>query len=738
MMVPKLSAVSRIFVTWLVALAAINNVVLSQYIQTWQWRTENGEEIPYWRHSPGVQPRRVVQFATKMVFLEYNCHHMPAICQNAWQFINSPVGRSRRWRTSFTYDMKSDRGTNRRNMQCPKGQGGWRDFHSCPEVGGIPAGNLPQPPVMPGPHPFVDLQPPGQDRIQIYEIRGQRIGDRHTPSGRYYSCDEFPAAKWVEGGVGTAGKNVSPEGDGQAGTTRCAPDRYNCKRGKGKGIDSEQTWQKYIHLELRNTLWDLAYEELGNRKPYDSEAVMFEFRLTYDPNMGPARVLVDDRDNDYHPVRRGMDSKNKRLSAKEYLDWASTVRLDGPDAHRMKVKELVIDSNGETKIRIDGILHDPNSLSNGYGPSPAMNLTSARNSTLLLSLPEDAYGSSPATNRTADTTSLLSLSMTLSALPKRPSSAGRIPKPWNITAGDVDVSLTKHKLHTPRQPKRGRIDILAVGTNYILGQIGTNTTRAGNSGRNNSTSPTPPGKGGRGKPKERKRGAFTLYTPLNKRDGPVQCGPNQPCLDESCCDTDGKCGYTAAHCGAGNCTSNCDAKAMCGIHSADSLTPCGLKLCCSYYGWCGTEKVHCEDPEPQYGKTPCQQGYGSCTIKPSPSCGTGSGTSRGRRVGYYQGWNTRDRVCDKVYPSQINTRGLTHLFYSFALFHPTTFQIMPMNEGDIPLYGEFTALKRNGLQTWIAIGGVSCHSHLSPVDIEPVTSYGCISNNNFRTKANPL
>jgi hypothetical protein len=39
----------------------------------------------------------------------------------------------------------------------------------------------------------------------------------------------------------------------------------------------------------------------------------------------------------------------------------------------------------------------------------------------------------------------------------------------------------------------------------------------------------------------------------------------------------------------------------------------------------------------------------------------------------------------------------------------------PMNSGDIPLYGEFTALKRNGLQTWIAIGGVStsCRDYIA-------------------------
>lgn len=123
---------------------------------------------------------------------------------------------------------------------------------------------------------------------------------------------------------------------------------------------------------------------------------------------------------------------------------------------------------------------------------------------------------------------------------------------------------------------------------------------------------------------------------------------------------------------------------------------------------CGTETVHCIDPEPQFMKTSCQQGFGGCTIVPSPVCGKGSGTaSKGRRVGYYQGWNSRERACDKVPPRLINTRGLTHLFYSFAFFDPTTFEMTPMNAADVPLYGEFTALKRNGLQTWVAVGGVS-------------------------------
>ncbi|KAF2024262.1 glycoside hydrolase [Setomelanomma holmii] len=247
---------------------------------------------------------------------------------------------------------------------------------------------------------------------------------------------------------------------------------------------------------------------------------------------------------------------------------------------------------------------------------------------------------------------------------------------WSITASDVDQSLTTYDLETQREPQQGVINIIGLSQQYILGQLGSNQTRNNTLMQNSTVS-----------------SRIRRNQSLNMRavDGSVQCGPGQPCLDGSCCNTDGKCGFKGNNCGA-KCIPNCDAKAMCGIDSADGITHAD---------------VHCNDPEPQLAKTPCQVGYGSCEIKPSPSCGKSSGTTRGRRVGYYQGWNTRERQCDKVAPRQINTRGLTHLFYSFAFFHPTTFELMPMNEGDIPLYGEFTSLKRNELQTWIAIGGWS-------------------------------
>jgi hypothetical protein len=190
----------------------------------------------------------------------------------------------------------------------------------------------------------------------------------------------------------------------------------------------------------------------------------------------------------------------------------------------------------------------------------------------------------------------------------------------------------------------------------------------------------------------------------SKREASI-CSKESPCKDESCCSKDGKCGYKKGHCSIElGCQANCNATAMCGIDSSDHATPCGLKLCCSYYGWCGTEDVHCLDPEPQFGKTPCQEGFGSCRRTPSPVC-DGQSASNGRKVGYYQSWNVRDRKCDKVFPRDINTRGMTHLFFAFVFFDPETFEVKPMDPGDVLLMGQFTALKRDGLQTWVAVGG---------------------------------
>ncbi|KAK8075259.1 glycoside hydrolase superfamily, partial [Apiospora hydei] len=175
---------------------------------------------------------------------------------------------------------------------------------------------------------------------------------------------------------------------------------------------------------------------------------------------------------------------------------------------------------------------------------------------------------------------------------------------------------------------------------------------------------------------------------------------NAPCVDDSCCGPAGVCGYGPDFCGDG-CTSNCDAVAMCGNYSEGGDTKCGMNLCCSWGGWCGTSDVHCIGPNKF---TPCQEDFGSCEIIRPTLCGEDSMTTLGRTVGYYLASNTRDRLCNRIEPKHINAQDYTHLFFSFASIDPDTFQIRPWDEADVPLMEAFTALET---ETWIAVGGYS-------------------------------
>jgi chitinase len=143
---------------------------------------------------------------------------------------------------------------------------------------------------------------------------------------------------------------------------------------------------------------------------------------------------------------------------------------------------------------------------------------------------------------------------------------------------------------------------------------------------------------------------------------------------------------------------------MCGQYSAGGNIKCGMNICCSGTGWCGTTENYCTSPpnDPQDG---CQSAFGSCAVVEPWSCGPASGTSAGRTIGYYQASNVRDRVCNKISPSQIVTTGYSHLYFAFAAFDASTFAITPASAADVELYKEFTGLQKSGLETWIAIGG---------------------------------
>ncbi|KAF5024578.1 hypothetical protein F66182_3341 [Fusarium sp. NRRL 66182] len=189
---------------------------------------------------------------------------------------------------------------------------------------------------------------------------------------------------------------------------------------------------------------------------------------------------------------------------------------------------------------------------------------------------------------------------------------------------------------------------------------------------------------------------------FQKRDA-LRCD-TAPCIDGSCCGKDSICGYGPDYCGQG-CKSQCDATAMCGEYSENADMPCGMKLCCSATGWCGTTQVYCDNADPLHKTLPCQAGYGSCSITGPPACAKGSGGSSARTIGYYQSWNVRTRLCNKVSPKQLDTTKYTHIFFSFAFIDPTSFRIAPAHPEDIELMKEFTSLASSRLKTWIAIGG---------------------------------
>ncbi|KAF8908652.1 hypothetical protein CPB84DRAFT_1843537 [Gymnopilus junonius] len=184
--------------------------------------------------------------------------------------------------------------------------------------------------------------------------------------------------------------------------------------------------------------------------------------------------------------------------------------------------------------------------------------------------------------------------------------------------------------------------------------------------------------------------------PTNATNLPTgTCTPDIPCANAACCDgTTGLCGFGPSFCGAGICTSNCDAKAECGPFADASNFTCPLSVCCSQFGFCGTTDDFCGEG--------CQSNCGGPKI---PSCDVGTSTATARRIGYYEGWAV-NRKCMSYEPEQIAADTLTHINFAFALIS-SSFQVIEMSPGDSDLWRRTTALKegRPALKVFLSIGG---------------------------------
>jgi hypothetical protein len=180
---------------------------------------------------------------------------------------------------------------------------------------------------------------------------------------------------------------------------------------------------------------------------------------------------------------------------------------------------------------------------------------------------------------------------------------------------------------------------------------------------------------------------------LSTCDFRLGCDAKNPCADGTCCSKFGFCGFGKDYCAPEVCVAGCDAKSQCdpGTFGADyvELKKCPLNVCCSKWGYCGATAEFCSNKK----------------VK-RPSCAVDSARSMKRVVGYYEGWAAR-RSCQAFMPEDVPLGVYTHLNFAFAGIDPVSFQVVPAQAEDIPLYSRLTALKKrdSALKVYIALSG---------------------------------
>ncbi|AEO56589.1 hypothetical protein MYCTH_2125573 [Thermothelomyces thermophilus ATCC 42464] len=137
----------------------------------------------------------VAEFSEMTPRVVYNCKWMPTLCQNAVAYLgagtNGPV--------EFHYDRNGDRHDERRHHACPDG---WANVH-CLNLVGLPNWYTSNDN---GARDYPVMQKCAKEpKRYYYEKLNEFDKDgkpKVAPAGVIASCDEFPAASWIEGGSG--------------------------------------------------------------------------------------------------------------------------------------------------------------------------------------------------------------------------------------------------------------------------------------------------------------------------------------------------------------------------------------------------------------------------------------------------------------------------------------------------------------------------------------------------------
>ena len=198
--------------------------------------------------------------------LVYNCAHMPLICENvaAWAIANGQTSGDVPTNQIFYFDPDEDNKKNRRRGACGcfehdkcVGEGKSEGKRKGEKVTNIASSTVAVNPIDPantqtllaGPNPR-----PNEPRVPSNGIPGRFYGQ-----GVAFSCDEFPAATFIEGGDGS--QNICAMQSWQIFSGKPGIDKKGKPKNLGKwplppkhGVRQEQDFQGSSHGLLRVSL----------------------------------------------------------------------------------------------------------------------------------------------------------------------------------------------------------------------------------------------------------------------------------------------------------------------------------------------------------------------------------------------------------------------------------------------------------------------------------------------------
>ncbi|KAH8885880.1 hypothetical protein GQ53DRAFT_828591 [Thozetella sp. PMI_491] len=230
----------------------------------------------------------VRDYGTLRPKLVYNCYLVASLCKNAVAYLGAGVTTA-----TFHFDKNKQRNDERRNGDWGSGcDSKWIDRHTCPE-GDQPNwwfekdGAVSQGPLAPR------LSERGgetsKNRLGWFRTEydeNMQPTDHWFDYGAIFSCDEFPAASWIEGGKSRG--TINPK----TANTYCAPMSNPCTGEDGdpggytEGLQTDQNWQAHGFNQLRTWFQKLAGNKWRTNKSFS--IFKFDFEMVNNPSIGTA------------------------------------------------------------------------------------------------------------------------------------------------------------------------------------------------------------------------------------------------------------------------------------------------------------------------------------------------------------------------------------------------------------------------------------------------------------------